>query len=194
MAKEPIPNNFLTDTLRFLLRWGLRLILLLVALTAIIGIIVFIFQKYDSWKNESVILVALKCGPTNVNPEDYPEFRFISLQGIRKDKVISKLHQIIPKSRISRDDYSDWKESLGFEFLPVNLSINRDEYFYTETYDDGEKANFSINRKTLQRIVTRSKDGIQTSQTFRDCAKISVREYEAELESVKKAFSAGNKI
>ena len=99
MAKEPIPNNFLTDTLRFLLRWGLRLILLLVALTALIGIIVFIFQKYDSWKNESVILVALKCGPTNVNPEDFPEFRFISLQGIRKDKVISKLHQI--RSKVS---------------------------------------------------------------------------------------------
>lgn len=194
MAKEPIPNNFLTDTLRFLLRWGLRLILLLVALTALIGIIVFIFQKYDNWKNESVVLVALKCGPTNVDAEDFPEFRFISLQGIRKDKVISKLHEIRSKSLISGDDYSDWKESFGFEFAPVNISVNRDEYFYTETYDDGEKTNVSINRKTLRRIYTESKDGVQTSQTFRDCAKISVREYEAELESVKKTFSEGNKI
>ena len=73
-GKEPIPNNFLTDTLRFLLRWGLRLILLVVALTALIGIIVFIFQKYDSWKNESVILVALKCGPTSVTLKIFLNF------------------------------------------------------------------------------------------------------------------------
>jgi len=194
MAKEPIPNNFLTDTLRFLLRWGLRLILLLVALTALIGIIVFIFQKYDSWKNESVILVALKCGPTNVDAKDWPEFRFISLQGIRKDKVISKLHEIRQKSDLLGDGYSDWKESFGFELVPQDITANRDEYFNVRTNEDGVKTKTSINRKTLQRIITRSKNDTQTDQTFRNCEKISVREYEAELESVKKAFSEGNKI
>lgn len=194
MTKEPIPNNFLTDTIRFLLRWGLRLILLLVALTALIVISALIFQKYDSWKNESVILVALKCGPTNVDAEDFPEFRFISLQGIRKDKVISKLHEIRQKSDILGDDYSDWNESFGFEFAPEDITANRDEYFNEHTNDDGVKTKISINRKTLQRIVTQSKNDVQTDQTFRECKEISVREYEAELESVEKAFSEGNKI
>ena len=194
MAKEPIPNNFLTDTIRFLLRWGLRLILLLVVLTALIGIIALILQKYDTWKNESVVLVALKCGPSSVDAGDYPEFRFISLQGIRKDKVISKLHEIRQKSDILGDDYSDWKESFGFEFAPKNISVNRDEYFYTDTFDDGEKTKISINRKTLQRNYTKSKNDVQTYQTFRECKEISVKKYNSELESVKKAFSEGNKI
>ena len=194
MAKEPIPNNFLTDTIRFLLRWGLRLILLLVGLTAIIGGVAFILHKYDTWKNESVILVALKCGPTNADDEDYPQNRFISLQGIRKDKVISKLHEIRPKSDILGDDYSGWKETFGFEFAQIDIVTNRDEYFHMDTNDDGEKTKISINRKTLQRIVTRSKDDVQIEQSFRDCEEISVRKYNSELESVKKAFSEGNKI
>ena len=194
MAKEPIPSNFLTDTIRFVLRWGLRLILLLVVLTVLIGIIAFILQKYDTWENESVVLVALKCGPTNVDAEDYPEFRFISLQGIRKDKEISKLNEIRQKSDILGDDYSSWKESFGFELVPEDITANRDEYFHMRTNDDGVKTKTSINRKTLQRIFTRSKNDVQTDQTFRECKEISVKDYKAELESVEKAFSEGNKI
>ena len=194
MAKEPIPNNFLIDTIRFLQRWILRFILLLVALAALIGVFVFISDKYDSWNYESVILVALRCGPTNVDAEDYPEFRFIALKGMRKDKVISKLYEIRPKSDILGDNYSDWKESFGFEFAPKDISVNRDEYFHMRTNDDGVKTKTSINRKSLQRILTQSKDDVQTDQTFRECEEISVKKYNSELESVKKVFSEGNKI
>ena len=69
-GKKPITDNFLKDAFRFLLRWGLRLILLLVALSALIGALAFIANEYDAWKNESVILTALKCGHTNDNSED----------------------------------------------------------------------------------------------------------------------------
>ena len=194
MAKEPIPSNFLTDTIRFVLRWGLRLIILLVALLALILAGVFAFEKYDTWKNELVILVALKCGPTSIDKEDYPENRFISLRGTRKSEVISKLVEIRSKSDITEEIYSGWNEKYGFEFDPNDLTTTRDEYFYEKEYDDGKKTKIAINRKSLQRIVTRTKDGVQTEQFFRECKEISVRKYNAELESVKKAFSEGNKI
>jgi len=194
MAKEPIPSNFLTDTIRFLLRWGLRLIVLLVAIIVLIGSGVAIVDKYDIWKNELVILVALKCGPTNVDKEDYPENRFISLRGTRKSEVISKLVEIRPKSYVMGDSYSGWNESYGFEHEPEDILTTRDEYFYKETSDDGSVVKVSFHRKTLQRIATQSKDDGQTKQTFRECKEISVKDYKAELESVEKVFSEGNKI
>jgi len=194
MAKEPIPSNFLTDTIRFVLRWGLRLIILLVALFALILGGVFALQKYDTWKNELVILVALKCGPTNADGEDFNQNIFISLRGTRKSEVISKYVSIRAKSDITDEMYSDWNEKLGFEHIPEDLTKIRDEYFYTDTNDDGEKTKISINRKSLQRIYTQSKDDVQTHQSFRECEEISVKKYNSELENVRKAFSEGNKI
>ena len=194
MAKEPIPSNFLTDTIRFVLRWGLRLIILLVALFALILAGVFAYQKYDTWKNELVILVALKCGPTNVKPKDWPKSRFISLRGSRKSKVISKSVLMMSKSDITKEIYSGWNEKYGFEFDPNNLTTTRDEYVFEKEYDDGKKTKTAFNRKSLQRIITRTKDGVQTEQSFRECKEISVKDYKAELKSVEKAFSEGNKI
>ena len=194
MAKEPIPSNFLTDTIRFLLRWGLRLIALLVAIIVLIVSGVGIVDKYDARNKELVILVVLKCGPTKIDTKDYPENRFISLRGTRKSEVISKLVEIRPKSYVMGDSYSGWNESYGFEHKPRDILTTRDKYFYKEILDDGSVNKVSFDRKTLQRIVTRTKDGVQTAQSFRECKEISVRKYNAELESVKKAFSEGNKI
>ena len=193
-GKKPITDNFLKDAFRFLLRWGLRLILLLVALSALIGALAFIANEYDAWKNESVILTALKCGPTNDNSEDYPKNRFISLRGNRQDKVIIKMQEIIPKSHVVEDIFNNWKKSYGFEYDAEKMTMTRDEYFYTETLEDGVKRKTSFNRKTLQRFFTESKDGVQINQTFRDCEEISVKEYNSELQSVEKAFSEGNKF
>ena len=104
------------------------------------------------------------------------------------------MNEIRQKSDILGDDYSSWKESFGFELVPEDITANRDEYFHMRTNDDGVKTKTSINRKTLQRIFTRSKNDVQTDQTFRECKEISVKDYKAELESVEKAFSEGNKI
>ena len=193
MAKEPIPNNFLTDTIRFLLRWALRLIVLLVAITVLIGSGVAIVDKYDTWKNELVILVALKCGAINPDNLDASPEIFISLKGTRKSKTISDYVQMVAKSRATSDEFSGRSEDLGFEYGASEVLTTRDEYVYEFTYENGDKKRVSFNRKTLRRTYSTTIADVQET-TFRECKEISVKDYKAELESVKKAFSEGNKI
>ena len=193
MAKEPIPSNFLTDTIRFLLRWALRLIVLLVAITVLIGSGVAIVDKYDIWKNELVILAALKCGPINSDDLDASPELFISLKGVRKSKIISKSVQMMSKSSVTGDEYSNQSEGLGFEYDPADLLTTRDKYIDETTYNDGSKLRVSFNRKTLRRTYSTTIGDVQET-TFRECKEISVKDYKAELKSVEKAFSEGNKI
>tara|TARA_B100000780_G_C20874855_1_gene347980 strand:- start:2 stop:583 length:582 start_codon:yes stop_codon:yes gene_type:complete len=193
MAIEPIPSNFLTDTIRFLLRWGLRLMLLLVAIFFVLIAVGFTYSKYKAWNEGEVILVALKCGPSNSDdPGAAPEL-FISLKGTRKSKIISKSVQMMSKSSVTGDEYSNQSEGLGFEYDPADLLTTRDKYIDETTYNDGSKLRVSFNRKTLRRTYSTTIGDVQET-TFRECKEISVKDYKAELESVEKAFSEGNKI
>ena len=193
MSKEPIPNNFFLDAIKFLYRWGLRLIFLVVALILSFFLVFLIDTKYDSWAYEKVNLISLKCGPNISDTSSaHPEL-FISLRGTRKDKNISELVTIVPETLVTSEEWRKRSDDQEFEYSPVDLQTQRDEYIYERVFDDGRKLRVSLDRKTLRRSVSTTTGSVKKT-TFRDCAKISVRDYEAELESVKKAFSEGNKI
>ena len=193
MSKEPIPKNFFLDAIKFLYRWGLRLIFLVVALILSFFLVALIDTKYDSWAYEKVNLISLKCGPIISDTSSaHPEL-FISLRGTRKDKNISELVTIVPETLVTSEEWRKRSDDQEFEYSPVDLQTQRDEYIYERVFDDGRKLRVSLDRKTLRRSVSTTTGSVKKT-TFRDCAKISVRDYEAELESVKKAFSEGNKI
>ena len=193
MGKAPIPNNFFLDAIKFLYRWGLRLIFLVVALILSFFLVFLIDTKYDSWAYEKVNLISLKCGPIISDTSSaHPEL-FISLRGTRKDKNISELVTIVPETLVTSEEWRKRSDDQEFEYSPVDLQTQRDEYIYERVFDDGRKLRVSLDRKTLRRSVSTTTGSVKKT-TFRDCAKISVRDYEAELESVKKAFSEGNKI
>ena len=193
MSKAPIPNNFFLDAIKFLYRWGLRLIFLVVALILSFFLVFLIDTKYDSWAYEKVNLISLKCGPIISDTSSaHPEL-FISLRGTRKDKNISEFVTIVPETLVTSEEWRNRSDDQEFEYSPVDLQTQRDEYIYERVFDDGRKLRVSFDRKTLRRSVSTTTGSVKET-TFRDCAKISVRDYEAELESVKKAFSEGNKI
>jgi len=83
--------------------------------------------------------------------------------------------------------------SSGFEVEHGNLKTTRDEYIYETTNDDGRKMVTSFNRKTLRRKFAYTEDG-KRIEGLRECVEITVEEYNTELESLRKAFSDGNKI
>ena len=193
MSKEPIPKNFFLDAIKFLYRWGLRLIFLVVALILSFFLVALIDTKYDSWAYEKVNLISLKCGPIISDTSSaHPEL-FISLRGTRKDKNISELVTIVPETLVTSEEWRKRSDDQEFEYSPVDLQTQRDEYIYERVFEDGRKLRVSLDRKTLRRSTSTTTGSVEKT-TFRDCEKISVREYEAELESVKKAFSEGNKI
>ena len=193
MSKAPIPNNFFLDAIKFLYRWGLRLIFLVVALILSFFLVFLIDTKYDSWAYEKVNLISLKCGPIISDTSSaHPEL-FISLRGTRKDKNISEFVTIVPETLVTSEEWRNRSDDQEFEYSPLDLQTQRDAYIYERVFDDGRKLRVSFDRKTLRRSVSTTTGSVKET-TFRDCAKISVREYEAELESVKKAFSEGNEI
>lgn len=193
MSKEPIPNNFFLDAIKFLYRWGLRLIFLVVALILSFFLVFLIDTKYDSWAYEKVNLISLKCGPIISDISSaHPEL-FISLRGTRKDKNISELVTIVPETLVTSEEWRKRSDDQEFEYSPVDLQTQRDEYIYERVFEDGRKLRVSLDRKTLRRSYSTTTGSVEKT-TVRDCAKISVKDYEAKLESVKKAFSEGNKI
>jgi hypothetical protein len=193
MSKEPIPNNFFLDAIKFLYRWGLRLIFLVVALILSFFLVFLIETKYDSWAYEKVNLISLKCGPIISDTSSaHPEL-FISLRGTRKDKNISELVTIVPETLVTSEEWRKRSDDQEFEYSHVDLQTQRDEYIYERVFEDGSKLRVSLDRKTLRRSTSTTTGSVEKT-TFRDCAKISVKDYEAKLESVKKAFSEGNKI
>jgi len=193
MSKEPIPKNFFLDAIKSLYRWGLRLIFLVVALILSFFLVALIDKKYDSWAYEKVNLISLKCGPVISDTSSAPPELFISLRGTRKDKNISEFVTIVPETLVTSEEWRNRSDDQEFEYSPLDLQTQRDAYIYERVFDDGRKLRVSFDRKTLRRSVSTTTGSVKKT-TFRDCAKISVRDYEAELESVKKAFSEGNQI
>ena len=193
MSKAPIPNNFFLDAIKFLYRWGLRLIFLVVALILSFFLVFLIDTKYDSWAYEKVNLISLKCGPIISDTSSaHPEL-FISLRGTRKDKNISELVTIVPETLVTSEEWRKRSDDQEYEYSLVGLQTQRDEYIYERVFEDGRKLRVSLDRKTLRRSYSTTTGSVEKT-TFRDCAKIPVKDYEAKLESVKKAFSEGNKI
>ena len=114
MSKEKFPENLIIDTIRLILRWVIRFgIIGFVLILILIGCF-YTYEKYNTWNNELVILVAIKCGPNVVDPSKFNQEKIISFRGTRKNKEISKLVELIPKSVITSDNFSDWKESYRF--------------------------------------------------------------------------------
>ena len=84
MSKEEIPDNLIIDTMRWMLRWVIRIgIIGFVLILMLIGCF-FTYEKYRTWNNELVILVAIKCGPNVVDPSKFNQEKIISFRGTRK--------------------------------------------------------------------------------------------------------------
>ena len=114
MSKKEIPDNLIIDTIRWILRWVIRLGIIGFVLTLLLIGGFFAYDKYKTWNNELIILIAIKCGPNIVDLSKYHQEKIISFRGTRKNKEILKLVELIPKSVIASDNFSDWKESYGF--------------------------------------------------------------------------------
>ena len=191
--KQRCPENLIIDTIRWILGWVIRLGIIGFALILLFIGGFFSYKKYNSWNNELVILVAIKCGPNIVDPSKFNQEKIISFRGTRKNKEILKLVELIPKTVITSDNFSDWKESYGFEWQPKDVKITRD-YYITEKELENGKEIVSYNRKNLQREFKKYVGPILEDESTRQCEEISVDEYNAELESVRELFLVGNKI
>ena len=191
--KQRFPENLIIDTIRWILGWVIRLGIIGFALILLFIGGFFAYKKYNSWNNELVILVAIKCGPNIVDPSKFNQEKIISFRGTRKNKEILKLVELIPKSVITSDNFSDWKESYGFEWQPKDVKITRD-YYITEKELENGKEIVSYNRKNLQREFKKYLGSLLEDESTRQCEEISVDEYNAELESVRELFLEGNKI
>ena len=193
MSKKEKPKSSIIEILQWIFRSVIRtaLIILSLVLLSIFGF--YSFEKYNSWNNELVILVAIKCGPNIVDPFKFNQEKIISFRGTRKNKEILKLVELIPKSVITSDNFSDWKESYGFEWQPKDVKITRD-YYITEKELENGKEIVSYNRKNLQREFKKYVGPLLEDVSIRQCEEISVDEYNAELESVRELFLEGNKI
>ena len=193
MSKEKFPENLIIDTIRWILGWVIRLGIIGFALILLIIGGFFAYKKYNSWNNEFIILVAIKCGPNIVDPSKFNQEKIISFRGTRKNKEILKLVELIPKTVITSDNFSDWKESYGFEWQPKDVKITRD-YYITEKELENGKEIVSYNRKNLKRKFKKYVGSLLEDESTRQCEEISVDEYNAELESVRELFLEGNKI
>ena len=193
MSKEKFPENLIIDTIRWILGWVIRLGIIGFSLILLIIGGFFAYKKYNSWNNEFIILEAIKCGPNIVDPSKFNQEKIISFRGTRKNKEILKLVELIPKTVITSDNFSDWKESYGFEWQPKDVKITRD-YYITEKELENGKEIVSYNRKNLQRKFKKYVGSLLEDESTRQCEEISVDEYNAELESVRELFLKGNKI
>ena len=193
MSKENIPKNRIRDTLRWILRWVLRMGIIAVALIGISRGGFLAYEKYKTWNNELVILVAIKCGPALVNPSKFGQEKIISFRGTRKNKEILKIIELIPKSVMTSDDFSDWKERYGFEWQAKDVEITRD-YYITEKKLENGKEIVSYHRKNLKREFKKYVGTQIQNKSIRQCEEISVKEYNAQLKLIKKLFMQGNKI
>ena len=193
MSKEKFPENLIIDTIRWILGWVIRLGIIVFALILLFIGGFFAYKKYNSWNNEFIILVAIKCGPNIVDPSKFNQEKIISFRGTRKNKEILKLVELIPKTVITSDNFSDWKESYGFEWQPKDVKITRD-YYITEKELENGKEIVSYNRKNLQRKFKKYVGSLLEDESTRQCEEISVDEYNAEMESGRELFLEGNKI
>ena len=193
MSKKEIVKNSIIEVLRWIFRSVIRTTLIILSLILLSVSGFYSYEKYNSWNNEMVILVAIKCGPNIVDPTKFKQEKIISFRGTRKNKEILKLVELIPKSVITSDNFSDWKESYGFEWQPKDVKITRDFYITEKELENGKEI-VSYNRKNLQREFKKYLGSLLEDESTRQCEEISVDEYNAELESIRDLFLEGNKI
>ena len=193
MLKKETSKNSIIEILRWIFRSVIRTALIILSLILLSVSGFYSYEKYNSWNNEMVILVAIKCGPNIIDPSKFNNEKIISFRGTRKNNEILKLVELIPKSVITSDNFSDWKESYGFEWQPKDVKITRD-YYITEKELENGKEIVSYNRKNLQREFKKYVGSLLEDESTRQCEEISVDEYNAELESVRELFLVGNKI
>ena len=81
MSKKEIPDNLIIDTIRWILRWVIRLGIIgfVIILLLISGF--FAYDKHKTWNNELIILIAIKCGPNIVDLSKYHQEKIISFRG-----------------------------------------------------------------------------------------------------------------
>ena len=193
MSKKEIVKNSIIEVLRWIFRSVIRTTLIILSLILLSVSGFYSYEKYNSWNNEMVILVAIKCGPNIVDPTKFKQEKIISFRGTRKNKEILKLVELIPKTVITSDNFSDWKESYGFEWQPKDVKITRDFYITEKELENGKEI-VSYNRKNLQREFKKYVGPLLEDECTRQCEEISVDEYNAELESIRDLFLEGNKI
>ena len=193
MSKKEIVKNSIIEVLRWIFRSVIRTTLIILSLILLSVSGFYSYEKYNSWNNEMVILVAIKCGPNIVDPTKFKQEKIISFRGTRKNKEILKLVELIPKQVITSDNFSDWKESYGFEWQPKDVKITRDFYITEKELENGKEI-VSYNRKNLQREFKKYVGPLLVDESTRQCEEISVDEYNAELESIRDLFLEGNKI
>ena len=193
MSKKETPESLIIDIFKWIFSSVLRVVIIIVALILIFSSGFYTYEKYQSWNNDLVILLAIKCGPNTVDPSKFTQEKIISFRGIRKNKKILKLIELIPQSVMTSYDFSDWKESYGFEWQPKDVQITRD-YYITEKKLENGKEIVSYNRKNLQRKFKKYIDSLLEDESTRQCEEISVNEYKAELDNIRKLFLGGNKI
>ena len=193
MSKKEIVKNSIIEVLRWIFRSVIRTTLIILSLILLSVSGFYSYEKYNSWNNEMVILVAIKCGPNIVDPTKFKQEKIISFRGTRKNKEILKLVELIPKSVITSDNFSDWKESYGFEWQPKDVKITRDFYITEKELENGKEI-VSYNRKNLQREFKKYVGPLLEDESTRQCEEISVDEYNAEFESIRYLFLEGNKI
>ena len=73
------------------------------------------------------------------------------------------------------------------------MNITRDYYITEKELENGKEV-ISYNRKNLQREFKKYIGTQLEAQSIRQCEQISVKEYNSELDSVRKLFLEGNKI
>ena len=73
------------------------------------------------------------------------------------------------------------------------MKITRDYYITEKELENGKEV-ISYNRKNLQREFKKYIGTQLEDQSIRQCEQISVKEYNSELDSVRKLFLEGNKI
>jgi len=193
MSDKETNKSYIIEILRWIFRSVIRIFLIIVCLILLSFFGFYYYKKYNSWNNELVILKAIKCGPNIVDPSKFNHEKIISFRGTRKNKEILKLVELIPKSVITSDNFSDWKESYGFEWQPKDVKITRDYYISEKELENGKEI-VSYNRKNLQRVFKKYVGSLLEDESTRQCKEISVDEYNAELESVRELFLEGNKI
>lgn len=193
MSKKEIPKSSIIDILKSLFRSVFRITIIILTLILLFIVGFYAYERYVSWNNELVILAAIKCGPNIVDPSKFSQEKIISFRGTRKNKEILNLVELIPKSVIKSDNFSDWKERYGYEWQPKDVQITRDYYITKKKLEHGKEI-VSYNRKNLQREYKKYIGTLLEDESTRQCRVISVKEYNTELESVRKLFLKGNKI
>ena len=186
-------KSYIIEILRWIFRSVIRISLIILSLILLSFFGIHYYEKYNSWNNELIILKAIKCGPNIFDPSKFNQEKIISFRGTRKNKEILKLVELIPKSVITNDNFSDWKQSYGFEWQPKDVQITRD-YYITEKELENGKEIVTYNRKNLQRDFKKYIGPLIEDESKRQCEEISVNDYNTELDSVRELFLEGNKI